>query len=552
LLIALRSGEQALRSVLILLMLAFCMIFAIHVNRLYEVLSGTFSWVERVSVAWAPAIMLIVGAAQTIKNILQRDEDMGRAVAPPERPADAFFSTGRWKSLLSLITVLAVSSLIVLLWLAGIKKIFHGQIALICVGGFIVLMLVVLRQLLAVYEISVLQRKLQRRNRALALLNDLLGEQATTDSLTGLPNHRELMVRLDEALALAQATTATCAVIFMDLDHFKDINDHYGHLIGDAVLCEVSELVLSAIRVDDCLGRWGGEEFVAILPGMGPIEAFQMAERIRMLVEQHAFVDEQEVPLTCSLGTATYPYVATRREDLLARADSAMYTAKRLGRNQTRMALEPLVLAVGMLGEAAETAEEAKMLAVVESFIAALEARDYPTGQHSRRVAVLSLRLALALGLTWSDACIVGMGGLLHDLGKVAMPDAILFKHGKLSAAEIEYMARHPLIGEEILAPLPSLRAVAALVRAHHEWINGSGYPDGLRGDGIPLGARIVAVSDAYDAIISHRIYRQARAPAEATKELHEAAGKQFDPRVVEALDRLLVATPQASLIGTP
>lgn len=230
-------------------------------------------------------------------------------------------------------------------------------------------------------------------------------------------------------------------------------------------------------------------------------------------------------------------------------ADRAMYAAKRLGRNQTRCASEPLVLAMGMLGEAPETAEEAEMLAVVESLIAALEARDHSTGQHSRRVAALSLKLALALGLAWSDACIIGMGGLLHDLGKVAMPDTILFKHGKLSAAEVEYMARHPLIGEEILTPLPSLRAVAEIVRAHHEWINGSGYPDGLRAEDIPLGARIVAVADAYDAIISHRVYREGRASSEATKELSKGAGKQFDPRVVEALDHLLASKP---LFSTP
>ena len=190
------------------------------------------------------------------------------------------------------------------------------------------------------------------------------------------------------------------------------------------------------------------------------------------------------------------------------------------------------------------------MLAVVESLIAALEARDHPTSLHSRRVAALSQKLALALGLTWSEACIIGMGGLLHDLGKVAMPDSILFKHGKLSQAEIEYMARHPLVGEQILTPLPSLQEVARIVRHHHEWLNGTGYPDSLRDEHIPLGARIVAVADAYDAIISHRVYRQGRASVDALRELSKGAGKQFDPRIVETLENLLMASPRLLASG--
>lgn len=547
LLVALRSGEPSLRPVLIMLGLGLSFIFLVHISRLYEVLNDTFRWVGPLSVAWAFTVMMIVGAAQTVKNMLKRDEVAGYAGDAAREAVGMPLSASRWKPWLSLSLVLVASLLIFLLWLAGVEKIFQGEIAIIYIGGFIVLMLIVLRQLLMMYEISVLQRKLQKRNRGLALLNDLLAKQATIDSLTGLPNHRELMTRLDAVLANAQETTSTCAIIFMDLDHFKAINDRYGHIIGDAVLCEFSGLVLSCMRVNDYLGRWGGEEFVAVLPGVERAEARQAAERMRVIVEQHVFADEQEIHLTCSSGVATYPYVATLREELLMNADRAMYTAKRLGRNQVRAASEPLVLAMGMLAEAPETAEQAEMLAVVESLIAALEARDHPTGQHSRRVAALSFKLALAFGLNWSDACSVGMGGLLHDLGKVAMPDAILFKRGKLSAAEIEYMARHPLVGEKILARLPSLRAVAVIVRTHHEWIDGSGYPDGLRDGAIPLGARIVAVADAYDAIISHRVYRQGRASAEAVNELRKGAGRQFDPRVVEALDCLLAASPRLS-----
>ena len=550
LLIALRSGESQLRPVLIMLGLAFSFVFLIHVGRLFEVFNATFHWMTRLTSAWIPAGAFLVGAAQTIKNILKKEQEIEHATPELVKPSGVSSSGSRWKPFLSLVLVLVMSLMLFLLWIVGLKNLFRSESIIIYAGGFIVLMLIVLRQLLAMYEIGILQGKLQRRNRSLSLLNALLEKQATTDALTGLPNHRELLARLNHALEDAQRAPSACTVIFMDLDHFKAINDCYGHLVGDAVLCEFSELVSANMGTRDYLGRWGGEEFVAVFPGTESAEAFQIAERMRVAVEQHPFADEWRVRLTCSVGIAAYPYDATRYDTLLMNADQAMYTAKRLGRNQTRCASEPLVLAMGMLGEETETAREAEMLAVVESFIAALEARDRSTGQHSRRVAALSLKLALGLGLAWSDACIIGMGGLLHDLGKVAMPDAILFKHGKLSAAEIEYVARHPLIGEEILAPLPSLRSVAEIVRTHHEWVNGSGYPDGLRGENIPLGARIVAVADAYDAIISHRVYREGRTPSEATRELSKGAGQQFDPRIVEALDRLLAVSPRVSANG--
>lgn len=453
LLVALRSEEPVLRPVLIMMGGSLSINFLIHVNRLYEVLNDRLHWIEPQGVVWMISLTLMVGAARTITNIVKKEESGNAGGVESAQPPGVSLPASRWKSLLPLILVLAVSLVMFALWLGGSAGIFRGQMTIISVSGFILLMLIILRQLLSMYEISVLQGKLQRRNRALSLLNDLLGKQATTDSLTGLPNHRELMAKLDNALGAAQETTSACAVIFIDIDYFKDINDSCGHLVGDTILCEFSALVLSNIGPQNYLGRWGGEEFVAVLPGVEPTEAFQVAELIRATVEQHVFADEQRAHLTCSLGVATYPYDATRCKALLMNADRAMYTAKRLGRNQTRMASEPLVLAMGMLAEAPETPEEAEMLAVVESLIAALEARDHATGLHARRVAALSLKLALALGLDWSDACIIGMGGLLHDLGKVAMPDTILFKHGKLSAAEVEYMARHPLIGEEISPP---------------------------------------------------------------------------------------------------
>ncbi|HEX7735726.1 MAG TPA: diguanylate cyclase [Ktedonobacteraceae bacterium] len=543
-LVALRFEDRALRPAVILLSLASFSMFLIHINRLSLVLIAHQHWFSNVGLGWLFGLIFLYGGTQALKNIQQQDPAAANAGEPCREHLEIPFPYSRGGSLVSLVLVLGVCVLIFALWLAGVEKIFQGQLAIIYVGDFAILMLVVLRQLLALYEIGFLQNKLQKRNRSLSLLNDMLEQQAITDPLTGLPNHRALMERLRGTVEGAWEKVSTCALIFMDLDHFKDINDCYGHLVGDAVLCECSERMMANLRTSDYLGRWGGEEFVAVLPGMEPGEALGVAGRIRAAIARGTFAEDARVSLTCSFGVATYPHDATNCEDLIRNADLAMYTAKRLGRNQTRMASEPLVLAMGMLAEEPKSAREAEMLAVVESLIVALEARDQATGQHARRVATLSLKLALALGCHWPEACIIGMGGLMHDLGKVAMPDSILFKKGKLSAAEIEYMARHPVIGEEILASLPAFHEVAAIVRSHHEWFNGSGYPDSLSREQIPLGARIVAVADAYDAIISHRVYRQGRGSSEATRELGKGAGEQFDPRVVDALDHLLATSP--------
>lgn len=550
LLVVLRSGASALRPVLLMLGLAVFFIFIIHISHLYEGLHGLSDWFSVVNVGWFPALILIVGAAQTLNNGSGKAEVTACPVSSSTGSTGAFFPTSRLKILFSPVLVLVLGLLVLAIWLSGVQDTFPGKIAIVYVGEFVILMLIVLRQLLAMCEIGVLQARLQKRNRSLRAVNALLEKLAITDSLTNLPNHRALVEKLDEILARAPVTNATCAVIFIDIDYFKAINDCYGHPVGDKVLCQLGGLIATNLRVIDYVGRWGGEEFVVIAPGMEPAQAFQMAERIRVMAEQYRFAGAKEVHLTCSLGVAAYPQDATERKSLIMSADRAMYTAKRLGRNQTRAAHESLVLAMGMLEQVPETTETAETLAVVEALIAALEERDPLTGEHMRRVAALSLKLALMMGLSRSEAYIVSIGGLLHDLGKVAMPDTVLFKRGKLSPAEVEYIARHPRAGADILAPVPSLQSVAAIVRSHHEWMDGSGYPDGLRGEEIPLGARIVSVADAYDAIISNRVYRQGRASTEALQELRQGIERQFDPRVVNALSHLLAAAPR--LFGIP
>ncbi len=538
LLVALRSGKPLLRPILIMLFLAILLFFIIHIVHTYEVLYLRFNEFSRANVGLCLAGTLVVGAAQTITNIVN-----AAAAAPQSERAEQAnvpFTTSRWKAVLPSVLVLIFSLLIFTVWADGSGQMFPGQIVIVYAGGFAVLILMVIRQLLTLLQINVLRQQLQTKNRALHLLNRQLEQQAITDPLTGLPNHRALVERLDAALAAAEAAQTSCAVIFMDVDHFKIINDCYGHTVGDQVLCQFGKLVQKNLPAGACVGRWGGEEFVALLPHSDSLEALNIAEQIRTRVEGYRSTCERKLHVTCSLGVASYPQDASSREELLLRADQAMYVAKRLGRNQVRTAHEPLVRAMSTSETEPEGAEREEMLAVVDALLTLLETRDRSLGQHARRVSALSLKLALMLGLSEAEAYVVSLGGLLHDLGKVALPDIVLWQQERPDDVARREMRLYPLVGARILAPIGTLQAVAAIVRAHRERMDGSGYPDGLRGEEIPLGARIVAVADAYDSLTSRGSARPVRSPAQALSALQQEAGRRFDARVVKALARLL------------
>lgn len=539
LVVALRSGESVLRPVLIMLGLAAVIQFVVNIFHLYEVLYHHYNEFSLANVTMTAYGTLLIGAAQTVNAIQRKSAECESLLVQRN---EMIHAGTPWKIILPSALVLAFGLLIFIIWLDG-SQTFPGQIIIVYVGGAVVLLLLLLRQFLTMYQIDHLQGKLQKQNRWLDTLNTQLEQQATTDSLTHLPNHRALAEKLDENLALARATEAPCSVIFMDIDHFKATNDYYGHIVGDVALNDFAEVVTSTVRARDEVGRWGGEEFVAILPGTGPEEAFQIAERIRGAVSRRMPACSCALGLTCSLGVATYPQDASERESLIWHADRAMYAAKRLGRNQTRTAHEPLVLARREAAQEAENGEETSMAEIAEALLAVVEARDPDLSRHARRVAALALRLAQELGLSQAEARTIGLGGLLHDLGNIAMPDQFLRKCSQLEAGEVENLARYPLIGADILVPVPRLRTIATLVRAQHERVDGSGYPDGLQDEEIPLGARIIAVANAYDTV------RHTRTSASALKELRRHTGSCFDARVVEALARVLATSPRPSRV---
>jgi diguanylate cyclase (GGDEF)-like protein len=367
---------------------------------------------------------------------------------------------------------------------------------------------------------------------------------AGADPATGLPNHRTLVSTLDREIERSRRYGHPCVLLFLDLDHFKALNDTFGHPAGDAALREFSSVVRSSLRSIDTLGRWGGEEFVAILPETDEEAGLSVAERLRSAVAAHAFWSAGGSHITCSAGLASYPEHAQDRDGLIELADQAMYAAKRLGRNQVRLAGESVVSLQAAETRRPSSREEAALVSMVEALAALVNARDRYTGQHVDMVSGFAVRLALTLGLDTSQARLVGLAGRVHDIGKVAIPDAVLHKPTGLTEDEWTLMHAHPALGASVIGRVATLRVLAPIIRAHHERWDGRGYPDNLRGEAIPLTARILAVTDAFCAMTTERPYQRARDPGAAVAEVRRCSGTQFDPDVVEALEWLLATEP--------
>ena len=365
-----------------------------------------------------------------------------------------------------------------------------------------------------------------------------LADAARTDPLTGLQNRRGFEEAFASEVERASREGRELTVVLGDLDHFKALNDRLGHPAGDAALVRVGRLLLSGMRRPDAVARAGGEEFAVLLPAAGGEMAWAIAERMRSTVEA-AFAGDP-VPLTISLGLASYPRDGVTADALLAAADQALYAAKQLGRNRSVIYSEEIAPLVSQRAASADV-----QLATLLGLAEALDLRDSGTADHCRTVGRLCAQIAAKLGLPPERVKRVETAGILHDVGKIGLPDEILRKPGALTEEEWLPLRRHPEIGARILAD-EAFADIREWIVAHHERIDGTGYPRGLAGDEIPLEARIIAVADAYEAMTGERAYCAARTPEQARAELMRCAGTQFDPMVVSAFVSALYEEEQA------
>jgi len=414
-------------------------------------------------------------------------------------------------------------------------------------------------------------------------------EQAITDGLTGVKTHRFFMEALSSEWKRSSRAGRSFALVLMDLDRFKFVNDFYGHLEGDLVLQRVGQILEGNCRRSDVVARYGGDEFVILMPETSMEQARQLASKLRGWVSADPLLREKNI--TASFGIACYPLHGSTPQELIQVADASMYLSKHQGGNTVSTAdhVDPKearrwkrdvleaylgvtlkrLFATGpesfneihqRLRQFTESlpASEASPLSpgdgpaslpqsildTVTSLAYAIDAKDQYTQGHSQKVSAYAALLAESLSLSEAEVDEIRLAAILHDVGKVGIPEQVLNKNGPLNPEEWDVMKTHVDFAARLLEPLPQLARIRLMVLHHHEFFDGSGYPNALSGEDIPIGARIITIADSYDTITSDRSYKKGRTAEEALAELERCAGTQFDPRLIEAFVRAMRLLP--------
>jgi diguanylate cyclase (GGDEF)-like protein/putative nucleotidyltransferase with HDIG domain len=413
-------------------------------------------------------------------------------------------------------------------------------------------------------------------------------EQAITDGLTGVKTHRYLMETLSMEWKRSTRANRPFSLVLMDLDRFKFVNDFYGHLEGDVVLQRVGHILEQNCRRSDVVARYGGDEFVILMPETTVEQARQLASKLRGWVASDPLLRDKNI--TASFGIAGFPVHGSTPQELIQVADSSMYLSKHQGGNSVssaeqgdpndtkRWKKDVLEAYLGVtLKRLFSTGPEAfeeiyrrleqftrslieqgggasadglppAVVETVTSLALAIDAKDHYTQGHSQKVSAYAVMIAQALEMDQAEVEEIRLAGLLHDIGKVGIPEPILNKPGPLDASEWETMKTHTELGAKILEPLEAMNKIRLMVRHHHEFFDGTGYPDRLEGEQIPHGARLIAIADAYDTITSARTYKKARTPEDAFGELERCASNQFDPELVRVFIRTMRRAPRPTV----
>src|SRR3954447_2664839 len=363
-----------------------------------------------------------------------------------------------------------------------------------------------------------------------------LTDAARTDPLTGMPNRVALHEVLESELDRAQPHGRPVSLIVLDLDRFKRVNERLGLSAGDRTLRKVATMLDKAGRRMDFVSRSGGEEFAIVLPETNQHQAFLFAEEI--LDKIRSVSVGPEINLSASAGVAVFADHGEDLESLTAAADRALHAAKALGRDRAVIYSPEVTNVLGAMSGRRNVEEQAHV-ATVLSLAEALDQRDSGTAKHSQTVGRYCEMMAKELGFDEDRVERLRLAGILHDIGKIGVPDSILRKPGALSEEEMGQMRRHPELGARVLSS-SELDDVREWILAHHERPDGTGYPLGLSEGQIPVEASILSIGDAYEAMTSDRVYRLAIGPVRARQELLDGAGTQFSPEVVEAFLRAI------------
>ncbi|MCK9571671.1 MAG: PAS domain S-box protein [Candidatus Omnitrophica bacterium] len=406
-------------------------------------------------------------------------------------------------------------------------------------------------------ERKAIEQQREKLNQELLKSNDKLKQVSLIDQHTGLFNHNYLQQAAEAEFQRSRRYAHPLSVILLDIDYFKSINDLYGISFGDLVLKQFASELKRMLRKYDIVIRYSGEEFLIISPGISSQQALNLAQR---LLETLSFLNfgnkEHQVKLKLSLGVVSFPDdKAGKGMDLINLAEQIMTKAKESGGNRayssadmkkrfrigkiSKSKLASVNLLKNKIDKLTRKTNQDSMESIF-AFAKALELKDHYTGEHVEKTVHFASEIAKGLGLPKDELEAIQQAAMLHDLGKIGVSENILLKKGKLNKLEFEEIRKHPQIGADIIRPIRFLHGIIPFIFYHHERWDGKGYPAGIKGDDIPMGARVIAIADVYQALSSDRPYHRAFSKKEAMAIIKNGAGTQFDPRIVNVFIKVM------------